>query len=382
MRNMRIIAAFTTGCLGLALAFAPAQAAAAPGPQVCAAAFDQTALDKALDDLAAVSSGDFKAWQEKRAVVIGFGAAAVASLEAAAVEWTPDGHRRALAAEICRLRIAKPELASSVDKPRGIDPETYRQFRHGRPACHRDFAHAGKEIVPLLVEALTFTSDGYRFSEGQAGKLEREALLAALIQAPGEAADVRARFAMESAMVDAGLADNLRAFAAVSLAQCAGSKALVKLVATFDGETEPLALREGAGLALGWIAEKTALDAIKVRLEGESTRADGEQATRLRCALFAALGNLGGSWAWQSRGAEQLELSLEIRKGCAELLVAGLRSFCGDKDVIRDALCLVAWRDSLKTVKALSEDNTATQAARDAAKAIMPLLEMAVAREK
>lgn len=340
-------------------------------------ALDQTALDKHLDAMAQAKRGDAATWKAARAKVVELGSDAVPALEAASVTtvWSSDGWRRALAAEVCRLRIDKPELAIEVEKPRGIDPAEYRKFRHGKPSCHRDFAHRGKEIVPLLIEALEYLAADYAFSPGEAGAAERQTLLVALIQAPGEALDVRAQFATQGVMLSAEYADDLRAFAAVSLGQCAGKNALTKLAEVIDGQ-HPIAVREGAALALGWAPDKAALDAIKARLSGEQSDA------RITRALECALGNLGGAWAWQSRGDEKAELAKEIRKGCAELLVAELKARPENQDIICTALCMVAWKESLTQVKAISADEAATKAQRDAATKTVPLLEMAVAREK
>lgn len=340
-------------------------------------ALDQAQLDKHLDAMAAVKPADAKAWKAAREKVTSLGADALASLEAAGApaQWTNEGWKRALAAEVCRLRIANPELALEVEKPRGLDPAHYGKFRHAKPACHRDFAHRGAEIVPLLIEALEFTLSDYTFTAGEAGAAEKQALLAALMQVPGEAMDARAQFAMEGALLNANYADDLRAFAAVSFAQCAGAGALPKLAEVIDGQ-QPLAVREGAALALGWAPDKAALAAIKTRLEVEQSE------TRITRALECALGNLGGAWGWQSRGAEKAALAREIRKGCAELLVAELKARPENQDVLATALCLVAWKESLDAVKAIAADEAATQAQRDAAKKTLPLLEMAVAREK
>jgi hypothetical protein len=340
-------------------------------------AIDQAQLDTNLDAMAQVKRGDAANWKATRNKIVELGTDANASLEqaAAAANWTSEGWRRALAAEVCRLRIAKPELAIEVEKPRGIDPTHYAKFRNAKPACHRDFAHRGQEIVPLLIESLEYTLGDYALSSGESGASEKQALLAALIQVPGESMDTRAQFAMEGALLNADYADDLRAFAAVSYAQCAEKNALAKLAEVIDGQ-QPIAVREGAALAMGWCADKSALDAIKTRLGGEQTE------PRITRALECALGNLGGSWVWASRGAEKAELAKEMRKGCAVLLVAELKARPENQDIIVTALCLVAWKESLTQVKAMAADETATQAQRDAAKKTLPLLEMAVAREK
>lgn len=340
-------------------------------------AFDQAALDKHLDTMAQAKRGDAASWKAARGKVVEMGSDAIPALETAAAEanWTTDGWRRALAAEVCRLRIAKPELATEVEKPRGIDPAEYRKFRHGKPSCHRDFAHRGKEIVPLLLEALEYLAGDYTFSAGEAGAAEKQTLTVALMQAPGEALDARAQFAMQGVLLNAEYADDLRAFAAISYGQCAGRTALATLADVIDGQ-HPIAVREGAALALGWAPDKAALDAIKARLTGEQSDA------RITRALECALGNLGGAWAWQSRGEDKAALAKEIRKGCAELLVAELKARPDNQDVIGTALCMVAWKESLEALKAIAADANATQAQKEAANKTLPLLEMAVAREK
>jgi hypothetical protein len=340
-------------------------------------AFDQGALDKHLDTMAQAKRGDAASWKAARVKVVEMGSDVVPALETVAAEanWTTDGWHRALAAEVCRLRIARPELATEVEKPRGIDPAEYRKFRHGKPSCHRDFAHRGKEIVPVLLEALEYLSGDYTFSAGEAGVAERQTLFVALIQAPGEALDARAQFAMQGVLLNAEYADDLRAFAAVSFGQCAGSNALATLAEVIDGQ-HPIAVREGAALALGWAPDKAALDAIKTRLSGEQSDA------KITRALECALGNLGGAWAWQSRGAEKSELAKEIRKGCADLLVAELKARPENQDIICTALCMVAWKESLAAVKAIAADANLTQAQKEAANKTLPLLEMAVSREK
>ena len=340
-------------------------------------AFDQAALDKHLDAMAQAKRGDAAGWKASRGKVVDLGVDTVPALEAAsaAANWTSEGWRRALAAEVCRLRISKPEFATEVEKPRGIDPAEYRKFRHGKPSCHRDFAHRGKEIVPLLLETLEYLAGDFTFSAGEAGVAEKQTLMVALIQAPGEALDVRAQFVMQGVLLNAEYADDMRAFAAVSFGQCAGKNALAPLAEIIDGQ-HPIAVREGAALALGWAPEKAALDAITARLTGEQSDA------KITRALECALGNLGGAWAWQSRGEDKAELAKEIRKGCAELLVAELKARPENQDIICTALCMVAWKDSLAQVKAIAADANATQAQKEAANKTLPLLEMAVAREK
>ena len=99
-------------------------------------AFDQAALDKHLDAMAQAKRGDAAGWKASRGKVVDLGVDTVPALEAAsaAANWTSEGWRRALAAEVCRLRISKPEFATEVEKPRGIDPAEYRKFRHGKPS--------------------------------------------------------------------------------------------------------------------------------------------------------------------------------------------------------------------------------------------------------
>lgn len=382
MFSHRFIAAVSLGLLAF---FAAPQAAWALEPAARPVAdYSEAALTAALDELAAVKAGDARTWREKRAAVLAFGSDALAALEHAAKDehWTRDRYTRALAAEICRLRISQPELAQSVDQPRGIDPEVYRQFRHGKPSCHRDFAHAGTSIVPLLLEALVFTLPERKFSGGEAGQLERETLLAALVQVPGEKSDSRARFVLEDVLKSGSHSDGLRALAAVSYAQCAGAEGLTLLDDVVGSAATPLKVREGAAMALGWMADVKALASIRSRLESAGLGGEGEEAVALRRALIVALGTLGNSGGWQARGAEKAEIAREIRAGSATLLVACLRNFPADVEFISSALCVVAWKDSLGEVRKLAEDASGAEAVHKAARQVLPLLEMAVARER
>lgn len=371
--------------LGLLAFFAAPQAAWALEPACLPVAeFNEPALLEALDELAAVKAGDAKVWLEKRAAVTAFGGNALPALEQAAKleHWTREGYPRALAAEVCRLRISQPELAKVVDQPRGINPEVYRQFRHGKPSCHRDFAHAGISIVPLLLEALVFTLPERKFSSAESGQLERDTLLAALVQVPGEKFDGRARFVLEDVLKSGSHGDGLRALAAVSYAQCAGAEGLALLDEVVSSASTPLRVREGAAMALGWVADAKALASVKSRLDSPGLRGEGEDAVALRRALIVALGTLGNSGGWQARGAEKAELAREMRAGCAAVLVVCLRDFPADVEFISSALCAVAWKDSLGEVRKLAEDASGAEAVHKAARQILPLLEMAVARER
>jgi hypothetical protein len=335
-------------------------------------ALDTKSLDQALDDAAAVKPGDAAAYAAARDRVLAFGPRAVDALKerGAADRWTAAGWVRACVAESCRLRLEKPGLAAEADAPRGLDPANYSTFRRPAPECLRDFAHRKAEIVPLLVERGRWTLPAFKVSAGEPGKLERDALLDAIVQAPGLAGDGRAKPFLLETLNDGAAAEGLRAHAAVSYAMAGG--AIADLTKALDDARQPETVRAACARALGRIPDAAALDAIRARLDG----AAGE----VRRGLLTALGILGSAGGWDARGKDSAALGDAIRRGCADTLVAALKTAPEEGEIIGRGLAMTAWPDSVAALKTLSSDAGASQGARDAAKAALPLVELAVGR--
>ncbi|MBX3473053.1 MAG: hypothetical protein KF754_01565 [Planctomycetes bacterium] len=328
-----------------------------------------------LDTAARVQPGDHANWVKARDRVVAHGPDAVAELAkaAAAEHWTAEGWVRALTAEVARLRIARPELATAVDSPRGIDPAFYGMTRLGKPYCRRDFAQLGKEGVPLLLERMRWTLDATPFSEGEAGALEKEALATSLLQVPGQLADTRARFALLDAAKNAELPANWRQDAAVSYGQTGGEPALASLGAILDDAKQPLAVREACAWAMGRVPEAASLDAIKLRLNDDRITG-GNTGIALVRALVNGAGILGNAWGWQARGMAALEKGNQIRRDCALLMIETLKKHPAEHETIANALVQIELRDSLGWLQDLSQDGQAAQVVRDAAlKCIDPL---------
>lgn len=358
--------------LFFALVFAAAGAAPAPAQGV-----DPAALDRAIEEAAAIRSGDAAAYAEARARVLAFGEPALPALaeRGAASRWTRENWRRALVAEACRVRLASPELAAAVDAPRGIDPAVYKKFRKPEPFCQHDLARLGTDAVPLLLERWIWTFDERPFSAGEAGLRERRALGLAALFVPGHLADARARFALEEALRNAALPAEERRQAAVSLGQCAGTEALPALAALFDDALQPIEVREGCAWGLGRVPAAEAGEALFARLAAQ-------EEARLRRAVLQGISLLGDRWAWEARGAAAAEAALALRRACAETLVRALRSYPADRDIIGAGLATTAWPESLFALRALAQDETAPGESREAARAILPALEASFAREK
>lgn len=328
-----------------------------------------------LDNAARVQADDHANWVKARDRVVAHGPEAVAELTkaASAENWTADGWARALTAEVALLRITKPELATAVDSPRGVDPAFYGITRLGKPYCRRDFAQLGKEGTPLLLERWRWTLNAKPFSEGDAGLAEKEALATSLLQVPGQLADTRARFALLDALKNAELPVNWRQDAAVSYGQTGGEAALVELCAVIDDARQPLALREACGWAIGRVAEPASVEAIKTRLN-DAKITGGENGVALVRALVTGAGILGNAMGWQARGTANREKANEVRRDCALLMLETLKKHPAEHEVIANALVQIEWRDSLGWLEDLTTDSETAQAIKDAAlKCIGPL---------
>jgi hypothetical protein len=337
------------------------------------------ALDAAIAAAAAVAPGDAQAYVAARAKVLAAGEASLPALidRAGDARFTSDGWKAALVAEACRVRLEHPEVAAQVDAPRGIDPAVYRKFRKPEPHCQADLARLGRDAVPLVLERRLWTLDdpARPFSEGAAGAAEREALAFATVFVPGAVGDARARFALADAIRDASLSLAARREAAVSYGACAGAEAIAPLGALVDDATQPVEVREGAAWGLGRVPTAAAADALLSRL-AKATDA------RLARALEAGAGVLADKWGWEARGADAATAAKPLRARCGLALVDALRARPADRDVIGPALSQAAAPEAIVAVRALASDSSAPAEAREAAGEVLPVLEIAAAREK
>lgn len=339
-------------------------------------------LQSDLDAAAAVTPGNHAGWIIARNKLVAAGEGAIADLAAAAApeKWTQQGWPRALAAEVARLRITQPELAEKVDSPRGINPEFYTITRLGKPFCRRDFAQLRLEGAPLLLERWRWLLEWKPFSEGDAGKLEREALATSLLEVPGQVGDTRARFAMHAVLLNPELPQGWRQCAAVSYGQTGGEAALVTLGQVIDTSGQPLAVREAAAWALGRVAERAAVESIKTRINDERITG-GQNGPAMTRALVNGIAILGSAWGWKARGAEQKEKADDVRKECALLLLEILKKHPTESEAVSGALVQVVWPESYQWLEDLSKNKDATEAARAAATGMLPTLKAAIARE-
>ena len=341
------------------------------------ALFAQADISAMLDEAAALKPGESTDWIEKRDAIVALGEEAVPALADAGKDsaWTKDTWVRAMVAETCRLRITNTELAAKADKPRGIDPQWYKLNRMASPTCQQELNKLGRDVVPLLLERWRFTFETYPFSEGEAGDKERAAYACAIFYVPGNIADRRARFALESVLRDAALTDHWRQVAAVSLGQSGGTDALATLKELYDDATQPTAVREGCAWAIGRVPSVSAADALKERLEADGLSAE------LRRALLTGVAILGSSWTWKSRGVMFKVTGDEVREKCATMAYNVLKTSPKDLDVISRALSMTAWEDSLQWVTDLA-DNGETKETRFAAKECIEPLQTAINRDK
>lgn len=328
-----------------------------------------------LDNAARVQAGDHANWVKARDRVVAHGPDAVAELSkaASAENWTADSWVKALAAEVIRLRISKPELAAKVDSPQGLNPEHYKLKRAPGPSCQAEFKSYGSEAVPLMLERLRWTLDAYPYSEGTDGTTEKAALVCGILYAAGHTADTRARFALLQALRNTDFKEHWRQVAAVSYGQTGGEAALVELCALLDDARQPLALREACGWAIGRVAEPASVEAIKTRLNDEKITG-GENGVALVRALVTGAGILGNAMGWQARGTANREKANEVRRDCALLMLETLKKHPAEHEVIANALVQIEWRDSLGWLEDLTTDSETAQAIKDAAlKCIGPL---------
>ncbi len=339
-------------------------------------------LDALLDEAAKVQPGNHNGWTGIRDQIVAQGESALPALTqaAASANWTAEGWVRAMVAEACRLRIQHPEYATVVDNPPGIDPQHYRMFRKPVPFCQRDFNHLPKAAVPLMLERFRWTLEKQDYSQGEAGMAEREALATALLHAPGHHADTRARFALEAALGDAGLADKWRQEAAVSLGKTGGTGAIKALTAILDKGTEPVAVREAAAWAIGRVADTAAYTALQSRLTGTELTA-GEHGRRLARAMINGVGILGSRAAWQARGVMVANMGERVQQDCARLLVDQLKARPAEAELIRDQLSVVALEESLAWVQTLAAEGE-TDDIKNAAKACIEPLKLTLSRYK
>ncbi|MBI2933341.1 MAG: hypothetical protein HYY16_16980 [Planctomycetes bacterium] len=318
-------------------------------------------VDEALDVLAAVKPGDAATYREARERVLAFGSAALVE-HGAADRWTADGWVRALAAEACRVRLAEPGLAAAVDHPRGLDPAVYGRFRRPEPACAAELTRRGTNAVPLLLERWRWT-----LSADELGEQEREVLRLAILHVPGQLGDARARCFLAEVLRMDGAPVSWRRQAAVSLGMGGGGEGLAVLTGVLDGRA-PALVREACARALGRVADREALIAIRRRLES------GEEDPQVWRSLVTALGLLGSEWGWEARGTAHSPEAQETRKGCAEALVAALRRRPEESQTTACALGLVSWPEIVPQVEALASDAAATPAQREGARVVLAVL--------
>jgi hypothetical protein len=335
-----------------------------------------TDLDGALDALAAVKPGDGAAYVAARDRVLAFGKDAVPALASrgAADRWTEEGWVRAAVAEACRLRLAEPELAATVDALDGIVPAKYRLFRTGKPMLLRGFVRLGPAAVPLLIERWRWTFDLHTFSAGDAGELERATLRNTILSLPGEVSDPRARHFLADVLATPANRDAWKADAAVSLGTVAGTAALPRLIGSLDAPGSSTAIREACARALGRVPDPAALEAIRARLAQEKD-------DLVRRSFLVGLGILGSSWGWEARGKESVSIANVVRAGCAEALVEALRRHPAEAETIGSGLSMTAWAPSQKALEGLAADASASAEAREAATQILPRLRESLARK-
>jgi hypothetical protein len=231
-----------------------------------------------------------------------------------------------------------------------------------------------------LLERWRYTLEAKSFSEGDAGQAEREALATALLQAPGQVADTRARFVMLEAMRNAQLPALWRQDAAVSYGQTGGEAALADLGAMIDDGKQPMPVREGAAWALGRVAENASVEAIKSRL-GDARITGGENGPAMVRALANGAGILGSAWGWKARGEEAKQKADKIRKECATLLIETLKQHPAEASTISDALVLVVWRDSAAWLQEVINAKETGEAVKTGAEKCLQALKGALARE-
>jgi hypothetical protein len=275
---------------------------------------------------------------------------------------------RALVAEACRIRLTNSELTGAVDTPRGLDPAVYKTFRRPMPLCAPELVRRGRDTVALLIERWRWTMGAFRFSPGDDGTRELDAFRLSIVMVPGEAGDTRARHFLKSVLSNAVLTASWRQRAAVSLGMCGGIEGLGLLLQRLDEKTESTAVRDACARALGRVPDRTALDAIEARL---SAMYEDPQVHR---SLLCALGLLGSSWGWESRGEALKETAETLRARCNDLLLSALRSEPAEAETIGEALALVAWPSAADSVARLADDSAATPAQRQAAARVLPLL--------
>lgn len=277
---------------------------------------------------------------------------------AAPDQWTRVNWVQALAAEAVRLRLEEPDLAKTLDRPRGLIPEVYESFRKPTPLCLRQFRHIGIKGIPLLLERWRWTFDEYPFSEGEKGEKEEMAFRQAILAAAGQTGDRRAQYFLEEIARQPKENPRWRSEAAVSLGMCAGEEALPVLLDLLDGTT-PLEVKKACARALGRIPSVKAVQAIQTRLGNPG----------IDPSLITALGILGSKWGWDARGAEN---GVEIRKQCSNLLVSQISRVPELAEPIGKAIALVAWPESLDQIERMSDN--------PAARAILPLLRRTLER--
>jgi len=335
----------------------------------------QSTVDSSLDAMVAARDAASYVAARDRLTALGQDALATLTTRSAADKWTREGWIRALAAEACRLRIAEPELAAAVERPGGLDPRRYHEFRRPEPMIAPELSRLGVAAVPLLLERWRWTFEAYPFSGGEAGQLERTVLRHAILEVPGLVGDARARHFLQE-IVRGEHTESWRQQAAVSLGMCAGTEALAVLIQTLDDRKQPASVREACARALGRVPDDAALEALRSRLG-----AANEDPT-VRRSLIAGLGFLGTAWAWNARGNQLAPKADRIRRGCAEALVEAVRRYPEYSDAISIALSLTAWPESVADVETLASDLNTDAAVRDTARSVLEPLKRAVARRK
>jgi len=215
--------------------------------------------------------------------------------------------RAKLENDIAAARVQNPKVFAAVKNVRGHRPEVYGKFRNPMPTTSRELRGLGKAALLPMLEALAFQAP----ERGKLTDAEWDALAVGLLEAVGVIRDARASAVVGAIFESSSIRPAVR-LAAARAAGRIGGDAELKLLTGHAKSGDPLELAAVHGLG-----EMLRLEAAKHVAQILATTKDSAVAE----AAATALGTIGSSWAWKSRGPKAAATALEVRKVCADALV-------------------------------------------------------------
>jgi hypothetical protein len=271
------------------------------------------------------------------ALTLGSGAALADGLAAKTSQLGAEA-RTSLAGEIAAYRKTNPQAFEAVRAVGGHRPENYKKFRNPVPTTSREFRALGASALLPMLEALAFETPAER---AQLTDAEATALTVGMLEAVGTLRDPKSAPVVHAIFASGANNAAVLAAAARALGRLGGDAELSALTAAaVPGNARMLAAIEGLG-------ECRRIEAAKHLSSLVATASDD----RTLETLGLALGSVGSSWAWKTRGDAKASEGLAVREVAAKALTAAYPRASGEAQrQMQRSLGMVAHPQSLEII--------------------------------